>query len=277
MQIFFARLHGAARTSSLSASSAIQCSSAPVNCHWLRLLREMRKRLLLLRHGQALHNPRAEARRAAGCSFDEFLHTMKEDDALDADLTPLGRQQAAAACNSVDGGAASLGIELIVASSLSRAIETAALAFPEAAAAGRDRFISLDCLCERSGWLLNAKRRPRDELVSRFPAVGFDLLTETDECWTEELEEEAACAQRGYEALLWVARRPESTIAVVAHGGIFHYLLSQHSKVSADAPTAARFGNAELRACTLCWKDEAAGTLRLEADESVQPSAMSGV
>ena len=94
----------------------------------------MRKRLLLLRHGQALHNPRAEARRAAGCSFDEFLHTMKEDDALDADLTPLGRQQAAAACNSVDGGAASLGIELIVASSLSRAIETAALAFPEAAA-----------------------------------------------------------------------------------------------------------------------------------------------
>mmetsp|Transcript_7625 Transcript_7625/g.25094 ORF Transcript_7625/g.25094 Transcript_7625/m.25094 type:complete len:223 (-) Transcript_7625:188-856(-) len=222
----------------------------------------MRKRLLLLRHGQALHNPRAEARRAAGCSFDEFLHTMKED-ALDADLTPLGRQQAAAACNSVDGGAASLGIELIVASSLSRAIETAALAFPEAAAAGRDRFISLDCLCERSGWLLSA--------------VGFDLLTETDECWTEELEEEAACAQRGYEALLWVARRPESTIAVVAHGGIFHYLLSQHSKVSADAPTAARFGNAELRACTLCWKDEAAGTLRLEADESVQPSAMSGV
>ena len=75
------------------------------------------------------------------------------------------------------------------------------------------------------------------------------------------------------------AAAPPLTVVILNNGGggIFHYLLSQHSKVSADAPTAARFGNAELRACTLCWKDEAAGTLRLEADESVQPSTMSGV
>ena len=47
-----------------------------------------------LRHGQAEHNPRAEAARDAGASFDEFLQLMKEDDAFDAALTPLGERQA---------------------------------------------------------------------------------------------------------------------------------------------------------------------------------------
>ena len=43
-----------------------------------------KKTLHFLRHGQAQHNPRAEAARAAGCSFDDFLRLMKEDDAFDA-------------------------------------------------------------------------------------------------------------------------------------------------------------------------------------------------
>ena len=44
-----------------------------------------RKVVTFLRHGQALHNPRAEAARHATppCSFEEFLRLMKEDDAFD--------------------------------------------------------------------------------------------------------------------------------------------------------------------------------------------------
>ena len=42
------------------------------------------KRVLIVRHGQAQHNPRAEAAREAGCSFDEFLRLMELDDAHDA-------------------------------------------------------------------------------------------------------------------------------------------------------------------------------------------------
>ena len=42
------------------------------------------KRLVILRHGQAQHNPRAEKARENGCSFDEFLRLMEEDD----DWTP---------------------------------------------------------------------------------------------------------------------------------------------------------------------------------------------
>jgi hypothetical protein len=42
------------------------------------------KRVMIIRHGQAQHNPRAEAAREAGCSFDEFLRLMELDDAHDA-------------------------------------------------------------------------------------------------------------------------------------------------------------------------------------------------
>ena len=50
-----------------------------------------------VRHGQAQHNVRAEAKRDAGCPFDEFIATMREDDAFDADLTEAGREQARSA------------------------------------------------------------------------------------------------------------------------------------------------------------------------------------
>jgi broad specificity phosphatase PhoE len=52
------------------------------------------KILFIVRHGQARHNPRAEAARAAGCTTEEFFELMQQDDALDADLTDLGRRQA---------------------------------------------------------------------------------------------------------------------------------------------------------------------------------------
>ena len=55
---------------------------------------ELPTRLVLIRHGQAMHNPRAEAARAEGCSFERFFDIMKEDDAFDAPLTELGKDQA---------------------------------------------------------------------------------------------------------------------------------------------------------------------------------------
>merc|ERR1719181_77400 len=68
------------------------------------------------RHGQAQHNIRAERMRDEGCSFDAFLDQMRQDDAFDADLTDVGRAQAAPTSRAVD---------LVVASPLSRAVEIA--------------------------------------------------------------------------------------------------------------------------------------------------------
>jgi hypothetical protein len=39
----------------------------------------MKKQLWIVRHGQAAHNPRAEAAREAGCSHDEFLELMRQN------------------------------------------------------------------------------------------------------------------------------------------------------------------------------------------------------
>jgi broad specificity phosphatase PhoE len=56
------------------------------------------KELWILRHGQAVHNPRAEAARERGCSHEEFMEWMKLDDCLDAPLTETGRQQIQQSC-----------------------------------------------------------------------------------------------------------------------------------------------------------------------------------
>ena len=209
------------------------------------------KRLHLLRHGQAAHNPRAEAAREAGCSFDDFLRLMKEDDAFDADLTDLGRQQARAAAAQHSGTADN--IQLVVSSPLSRALDTAMLVLPEATARGP--FMAHDELRERSGWMLNAKRRRREELIAKYPSCDFTHpQTEDDELWTEdELEPTVQTAERGYAFLRWLSERDEREIAVVAHGGLFSYLLNANPRVHAEGAAAKRFGNTELRSLELSW------------------------
>ena len=39
-----------------------------------------RKLVFFLRHGQATHNVRAESLRHGGCSYEEFLAAMAQDD-----------------------------------------------------------------------------------------------------------------------------------------------------------------------------------------------------
>jgi len=213
------------------------------------------KRVHFLRHGQASHNPRAEAARSAGCSHDDFLRLMKEDDAFDAGLTDLGRAQAHATANAI-GHMLDSCIELVVSSPLSRALDTSSLVLPKATARVPRIFMAHDDLRECSGWMLSAKRRSRTELAARYPECDFSLLqTEGDELWSEELEPTSQTAARGVAFLEWLSERPETEVAVVAHGGIFHYLLNEcKSRVRSDAVTAARFHNCELRSCVLRWQ-----------------------
>ena len=51
-----------------------------------------------------------------------------------------------------------------------RAVETAMLVMPEATKAGGTPFLAHDLLRERSGWMLNARRRTRSELQRLFLA-----------------------------------------------------------------------------------------------------------
>ncbi|KAL1495817.1 hypothetical protein AB1Y20_016677 [Prymnesium parvum] len=201
-----------------------------------------------VRHGEATHNPRAEALRAAGCTFDEFLEAMKRDDELDAPLTPRGQAQAAAAHTPARPPA-------VFVSPLSRAIDTALAIFPGA------RLIALDDLRERSGWLLNARRRRVAELVEKFPACDFgELRTEEDELWTEELESWESCGARGRAALQFVWERPEEEVAVVAHGGLFDAIFNRCSDIVAESELKPRFSNAEIRST---WVEQKEGVFHL--------------
>lgn len=250
------------------------------------------KILYVVRHGQAMHNPRAEAAKEKGCSMEEFFRLMQEDDVLDADLTPLGREQARQ-CHqdyfSVDGESSSsssynpLGIDLVVASCLSRTIDTADLAFPPASSSSTPKRICVEKFREVNGSLLNGKRRTKSELMARNPNWNFDSLeSEEDDTWTPELEKFEDTAERGYQGLVELltgeTTSPETnvanevkTILLVCHGGILRYLMTLHPLVHlSDERTTtidyddstktksveSRFDNCELRKYRLSWKDD---------------------
>jgi len=196
-----------------------------------------------VRHGEAMHNPRAEALRTAGCTFDEFLLAMAADDVFDAPLTTLGIAQATETHSSLLG--TSVAPEVVLVSPLSRAIDTAKTIFP------CGPFFAVDELCERRGWLLNTKRRRRSELAAAYPLCDFAALSEDDELWTEQLEEWPSCSARGRAALERVWLRPEREVAVVCHGGILDAILGMRDDVHADADLKGRFHNAECRSAEL--------------------------
>lgn len=218
------------------------------------------KRVLIVRHGQAQHNPRAEAARESGCSFEEFLRWMELDDAHDADLTELGEKQAQTAGEKH----ALTDIELVVSSPLSRALRTADLVHPpsECSESSKQRRIAIEHFREINGKLLNAQRRPRSDLVQMFPHWCFKAIPELDDSWTEELETREDCSERGYRGLLWLLEQSEQKVLLVGHGGLLNYTMNGHTNVvlvdgrqqqhKDDASEeirciTKRFGNCELR------------------------------
>ena len=214
----------------------------------------MKKTLHFLRHGSALHNINAEPLRAAGCSFQEFLDQMKVDDAFDAALTPAGVQQAIAAGSLPPSKAAAASLQLVVTSPLSRAIDTADLVFPaNSEAAPR---LMHESLREITGWLLNGKRRTRSELSELYPEYDQgNILTDEDVLWKpEELESDKSVRARANSAIEFIWNRPETTVAVVAHGGLLKNMLCGNPFVR-TVTEVGRFENCEMKTCTLQWNE----------------------
>jgi len=217
----------------------------------------MKKQLWIVRHGQAAHNPRAEAAKEAGCSHEEFLEAMRQDDVLDAPTTDLGKQQALALHEEHTWDH----LDLIVSSPLSRALETADVIVPPTNDNSAKR-VCVEDFREINGWLLNAKRRSRQELQEIFTAWDFGEIAQTDDLWTPTLEEQVDCAHRGYDGLCWLLNRPEEKILLVCHGGILRFTMDMNPSVcvvdgrtssSSDRNVKARFGNCELRRYELTW------------------------
>ena len=219
----------------------------------------MAKELTIVRHGQAQHNPRAEAAREKGCTMKEFIALMREDDALDARLTDFGKEQATAARLSRDVAAS---IQLVVSSTLSRAIETADRIIPPSPT--EHARVCSELFREVNGDMLNVKRRNRSELIRSFPDWNFDDVEEEDLLWTPEMEDLDLVAERGYLGLKWLMERPEEKILLVSHGGILKYMMERQPQIvlkderseSGGKPVDSRFDNCEIRCYRLEWLDD---------------------
>lgn len=217
------------------------------------------KDLIIVRHGQAQHNPRAEVAKASGCTMEEFIALMRQDDVLDAALTEEGRLQAKAARLTSELADP---IQLVVSSSLSRALETADHVHPPTVHTPHVR-VCCEHFREVNGDMLNAKRRSKTELAASFPHWTWEeLITEEDSLWTPVMEDLDASAERGYEGLKWLMERPEEHILLVSHGGILRYMMERHPLVSlrderaqshAGKAVGSRFDNCELRRYQMRW------------------------
>lgn len=239
-----------------SASSSV--SSSMIFSSSGGFLGKQQQRVLFLRHGEAMHNPRAEAAKKAGCSFPQFLQLMKEDDVFDAPLTELGKKQAQSivARNEIFQKIST--VDVVIASPLSRAIHTADLVL---SGNPTKRRISMEHFREINGWLLNAKRLPKKDLCDKYgDRWDFSLLEDDlDESWTpNSLEEPMSCAERGYQGLLWIGSQLLPSTLVVTHGGLLSHILSEkHPNIQLkdgrppeqrDQRTlSARFANTEIR------------------------------
>jgi hypothetical protein len=83
-------------------------------------------------------------------------------------------------------------------------------------------------------------------------------LVDEDESWTDELESQDNCSERGYCGLVWLMQQYEQNILAVCHGGLLNYTMNNHPKVvlldkrnvHADQERRCitkRFGNCEMR------------------------------
>jgi len=210
-------------------------------------VRGKKKILHFMRHAQALHNPKAEALRNTGCSYEVFLNQMKIDDAFDAPLTPLGHEESSVAGTNICPERLKQ-VQLLVTSPLTRAIQTAQTAFPPHIL--QRPHVLMEKWREISGYLLNAQRRPASELQQLHPSIDCTQLTEDDKLWTDVLEEKDNCAERAYQGLKDIWHRDEENIIVVAHGGIFAFMML-HPNIKPDEAMSQRFSNCEIRSCEL--------------------------
>lgn len=228
--------------------------------------------LFIVRHGQATHNPRAEAAKQAGCSFEEFLEWMRLDDSLDSPLTQLGQEQGASVGKKYRHLLA--GVEMVISSPLSRCLDTANLVAPTSTTPTRLRVVH-ENFREINGKLLNAKRREKSELERLYPEWTFDgLKSNHDDSWiSTELESVESCQRRGLAGFEWLTTLPVQSILLVCHGGILHYTLSHDNivlcdqrQVTTDRQVDARFENCELRRYHLSVQPETNKFMLSEVD-----------
>lgn len=167
-----------------------------------------------VRHGEAHHNVAQREWHEAGKPGEPYtLDTDPEFKLLDPTLTELGHSQARA----LQERAAALGAEVVFASPMRRATQTALIGFEKAEGLPK---VAHELLHECGGKHTCDKRRSIRDLSAEFPQLDYSqLVCEEDPYWgdgrtRENLEK---LSERGAAFLAWLHDRPEQCVAVVGH------------------------------------------------------------
>lgn len=152
---------------------------------------------------------------------------MNDPRHFDTALCPEGVQQASSLARRGEAGGrpSSAEVQLIVASSLSRAVHTAALVFP--ASEGYPRpILCLDEVREFAGPPVSEKRRAVSAMREHLRGppmclspeeVDVSRLSEEDALWRPAEEGPTSAFARADRALRFLVERPERVIACVSH------------------------------------------------------------
>ncbi|KAG8464328.1 hypothetical protein KFE25_003391 [Diacronema lutheri] len=196
------------------------------------LAREERttKRIALLRHGQGYHN----MARGGISWLGNVLFTQ------DVTLDPIGQKQADTLCERIRAHPDDplRRVDVVLCSPLSRTIETATRVFVPA----HHPPLELSPLCSERCLSTCDRGLPQAALIARWPHVKeWAGLAEMPEVWwpaTRSWLQEYDPTDRMRELTAMLARRPEQTIALVGHAGIFASLTGRR-----------------LRNCEVLWCD----------------------
>ncbi|GMH44315.1 hypothetical protein BSKO_12249 [Bryopsis sp. KO-2023] len=222
----------------------------------------------LIRHAEGFHN-------VAGALGTE---NYASEDYFDAHLTKKGWAQVAMLQSHIKA-LPNFRADVVMVSPMTRTLETASGVFGskgngptlmksqteeegfrtemcEISADGVPPFVAMELCRELSGLHPCDRRRPVNHYKDRFPSVDFSLVaSEADPLWEPTHREEiSSIHSRARQFLDFLAKRPESHIAVVSHSAFLRNMcrmlgdgLGEHPKTQLHS----YFVNCELRTVTL--------------------------
>jgi broad specificity phosphatase PhoE len=200
---------------------------------------KMEKTIYFVRHAEAIHN------RDAMIYHDFYEGKNLSEKYLDSELSEKGIAQCHNLKTLLEKELPSP--DLIVSSTLTRAIQTARISYPDSVIVATDRCI------ERRSENISDKRSCLSELRNSFDNINFDDVLH-DEYHLFESDKEIyptpfksdSCKKRAKEFVDWLFTRPEEKIIVFTHT-VFLYHLVDVEELSVNT----KFDNAKLYKFTL--------------------------
>lgn len=190
-----------------------------------------------VRHAQATHNEAAQTIGRAAYK-DPAFH--------DARLTDFGIEQ----CNRLRPQAKLVAkdVELVLVSPCTRATDTALRCFEDVPES--TKWISLECLREKSGQNRCDGRRAVSQLKTEFPKIDYSFMEDDEDVYGEKTlgekrETDEMVAARAHKFLAWLNGRPENNVAVVTHSAFLCVLFNKVVNCSSDL--SRWFENCEMR------------------------------